>query len=199
MTDATPSPFRALSPLRALRRAILALVAAAALVLLPASWANAHDELVATEPGIDSTVDELPESLTLRYSGELVAEDGTAQIVVTGPDGSELQDGAAVIDGAIVTQDLVADADLQGTVTVQWRVVSGDGHPVSGTYVFGVGEAPSETSVPAGGDEAGAEAASTLVWVAVGIVGVGMIVTLLVVFIARAWRPSAGSRSDSER
>ena len=47
--------------------------------------------------------------------------------------------------------------DITGLVSVHYRVVSEDGHPVEGDYSFTIGETPTLYSVA---DEEGAEAAN---------------------------------------
>ncbi len=166
----------------------------ALMIVLPAQTASAHDELISTDPAIESTIDELPAELTLRFSGELIGDEGTAQVVVTAPDGAELQVGSPVVDGAIVTQALDTTVAVHGTVVVQWRVVSGDGHPISDEFVVGVGEAPTEPSAPASEEEEAADTALTLLAVVIGVVVVGTILTVVVAFIMRR-RHGGGSRA----
>ena len=65
--------------------------------------------------------------------------------------GQYLVDGAPVLVDDTVTQPLVADRPA-GTYTVQWRVTSSDGHPISGTFTFeaatAVAAEPPATSTP---------------------------------------------------
>lgn len=130
--------------------------AAAALVLitgglLAAAPASAHDELVSTDPAADSTLDELPTELTLTFSGELSTDAGATAMQVTDAGGASLADGEPVVQGTTVTLALAGAAS--GTVTVLWKVVSSDGHPISGEYGFTVTAAPptptpTETATP---------------------------------------------------
>lgn len=130
----------------------LALVAALILsfvaLMSPASPAHAHDELLGSDPAADSTVDALPPQLTLTFSGVIAPDTGASQVQVTDAAGTELTDGAPSTQDNVLTQPLSGEAS--GIVTVLWKVVSSDGHPISGEFAFTVAgaSAPTETSTP---------------------------------------------------
>ncbi len=109
--------------------------------------AAAHDALIDSSPAADSTVDTLPEELTLTFSAALIGGDGSTEIVVTDAAGESVTDGPAALDGALVTQPLVAEADA-GEYHVLWKVVSSDGHPTSGEFAFTVTTSTLPTSAP---------------------------------------------------
>lgn len=181
----TPRPFSAAT-------ALLALIVGFALTLV-ASPAFAHDELIGSSPAAGSEVDALPSEITLTFSGVLIDGAGTTQIVVTDASGADLTDGGPTLDGTKVTQPLAASA-APGLVTVVWRVVSSDGHPVSDQFTFTVaggsgaspeasasasspaatssaavaptGTAPSPTE-SASADDAGDGGMSPAVWIAI--------------------------------
>ena len=129
-----------------------ALAAAAAALLLAmggllvAAPASAHDELVSTDPAADTAVDALPAELTLTFSGELAADPGATELQVTDAAGTSLADGDPVVQGTAVTQPLTGEAS--GPITVLWKVVSSDGHPISGQYAFTVSAPPTPTPTP---------------------------------------------------
>ncbi|MCS6711327.1 copper resistance protein CopC [Brachybacterium sp. EF45031] len=109
--------------------------------------ALAHDQLVSSDPADGTTVQESPERITLTYSSEPL--DVGSLVVVTGPDGTELQRGEPTVDGLDATLDLEQPLPA-GTSTVQWRVVSSDGHPIEGTLSVTVdGPTPSATATSA--------------------------------------------------
>jgi copper resistance protein C len=114
------------------------------LVLAGASAAQAHDTLVGTDPADGSTVAEVPDHVTLTF-GEPAQALGT-EVVVHGPNGEALSVGPAQLAGNAVTQD-VAPVRPAGVYTVEWRVTSQDGHPVSGTFTF---TATESVGLPAG-------------------------------------------------
>jgi methionine-rich copper-binding protein CopC len=132
----------------AARAARLALAPVLALGLLAAGAvpASAHSGLVSTDPGDGATIDSAPHQVTLTFN-EAPQSLGT-EIVVLGPDGSQVSDGEAVVADVSVTQPLQADLPA-GAYAIQWRVTSADGHPLSGELSFtatsavGPGAAPS--------------------------------------------------------
>ncbi|WP_091234679.1 copper resistance CopC family protein [Microbacterium sp. 3J1] len=134
-TAARPSPAGPIALAAALLTALLVLVAP-----LPAS---AHDSLIASSPEADSTVDTLPDELTLTFSAKLIDGEGATEVVVTDPSGASATDGAATVDGAIVTQPLV-DGGVAGQYHVIWKIVSSDGHPTSGEFDFTVANASTD-------------------------------------------------------
>jgi methionine-rich copper-binding protein CopC len=123
-------------------RVVLALVVAAALVLLVAPPASAHDSLVSSTPADGQTVEQVPDTIVLEMNEAVVAV-GT-RVVVTGPDG-QVQRGRPQLSKNLVEQAVRADAPA-GRYTVTWRVTSADGHPVSGTFSFTATSAATATS-----------------------------------------------------
>jgi len=140
------------APPRSFRRAITAAAAALLLAaggLLVASPASAHDELVSTDPAADTSLEALPAQLTLTFSGELATDPGATELQVTDASGAVLSDGDPVVEGTVVTQPLSGAAS--GLVTVLWKVVSSDGHPISGDFAFTVTAPPTPTPTATAG------------------------------------------------
>lgn len=136
-------------PTRARRRSaslLTGLLLAAAAVLMTGGPASAHDALIETDPASGATLDALPAQITLAYSAAVLDEAGGNAVTVTDAAGTSLTDGDPTVDQNIVTQRLAGQAS--GTITVTWRVVSSDGHPVSGEYTFVVTGAASPTPTP---------------------------------------------------
>ena len=119
--------------LRAARLRTGAAAIGAGLVLaLAAAPAYAHDELKSSSPADGATLAAPPAQVVLTFE-EAPVELG-AQVVVTGPDGS-VSSGAPRLDGDDVIQDVQPQAPA-GRYTIEWRVTSDDGHPVSGRLSF---------------------------------------------------------------
>lgn len=112
---------------------LLAVLLAMAAVLLPAGRADAHNTLQGTDPADGSTVDAPPAQITLTFDQPAQAL-GT-EVVVLGPDGATVSTGDAQLVDSSVTQALAGDLPA-GAYTVQWRVTSADGHPLSGELAF---------------------------------------------------------------
>lgn len=118
-----------------------AFIAAAAL-FGAASPATAHDELVGVAGELSA--DQSRIDLTLSFNNEVM--DVGAESVVTAADGSDLADGAPVISGRDVTQSIIMPG-FDETITVAWRVVSSDGHPISNVLAFAVIERDGGTEI----------------------------------------------------
>lgn len=122
----------------------LAVVAIAPAFAAPAARAlPMHAQLLGSTPADGSTVETAAE-VVLEFNEE-VNPDFVA-VRVAGPDGAEV-DGAPVVDGRRVTQALRTDL-AAGPHTVTYRVVSADGHPISGSVTFTTTAAPAATAPP---------------------------------------------------
>ncbi len=119
----------------ALTLAVAAALAPAS-VVTPAAWA--HDSLTGSDPGEGEKVASA-EQITLTFSAQPL--DLSAQVRATDSAGTVLFDGEPTIDGTSVIAEF-DQAPAAGDVTVQWRVVSSDGHPIEGTTTFTVTEEP---------------------------------------------------------
>ncbi|GAB3598678.1 copper resistance CopC family protein [Microbacterium tumbae] len=207
----------------ALRRPSAPLVLAAALltaalVLIPAARASAHDSLVSSDPAADSAIETLPEELTLTFSAALIDAPGGTAVVVTDAEGASLTDGPPEINGAIVTQKLRTDGAPAGVYTVLWQVVSSDGHPTEGDFAFTVATgstaspspSPAESEETAPTPEADASAVPTaddpnmtagfslsVPWLIAGAVVLLIAVFLVIVYTARAGRKGRDAGSDT--
>jgi methionine-rich copper-binding protein CopC len=112
-------------------RSITVFVAALVVFLVGPSPADAHAELVSTSPENGARIATAPPSVELTFSEDV----GSSFVAVTAPDGTKVKTSKAHITGVRVTADLAA-SDQRGSYMVAYRVVSADGHPVSGTFTF---------------------------------------------------------------
>lgn len=109
------------------------------LMLVAPTAAQAHDQLVDAAPKEGETVEAGIIDVNLRFSDDVLALGSGNEILVIGPAGEEsvLQNNScAFVDGDQVSTQV--DLDQPGDYTVSWRVVSGDGHPISGIQRFSV-------------------------------------------------------------
>ena len=161
-------------------RLVVTAVAAVALLLGPVGSAAAHDVLAGTTPAQDTTVDTAPAAVSLEFS-DAPQSLGT-DVVVTGPDGRAVSDGVPVIAGSAVTQQLAGGLPA-GTYTVDWRVTSADGHPITGSFAFEVArDAPA--AAPVGGAAASSDASSF----PVVRIAIALIAAVSVVLVVRQLR-----------
>ena len=79
----------------------------------------------------------LPDRVEFVYNENINPSLG-AQVVVAGPDGRNRTIENPTVDGPRVTAPMPADLGT-GEMTVRYRVVSADGHPVAGEITFTVG------------------------------------------------------------
>ena len=143
---------------RAFRVVGVAAVAAAS-ALSTASAAYAHATLEETEPARGTTVKVQPKAIVFHFSERVEMNfsavhvyDATGKIV---DDGRAVHPGGKSSDVSIGLESKVP----QGTYTATYRVISADGHPVSGGFVFSIGKAgaaPAQTVAElAGGSDVG--------------------------------------------
>ncbi|WP_284574388.1 copper resistance protein CopC [Streptomyces sp. 2P-4] len=142
--------------------AVLALVAAvAALLLGGAGPASAHSGLTGSDPADGSVLASPPPHVTLTFTETVGLSADSVRVL--SPDNERVNPRPAHhADGRGNTGRVeLADGLAQGTYTVAWRVVSADGHPISGAFVFSVGR-PSETAAEVPDTAAGDTAAGRL-------------------------------------
>ncbi|MFR9793647.1 copper resistance protein CopC [Streptomyces sp. MB22_4] len=111
---------------------LLALLPAALGVLLPASPAWAHAQLLDSSPAADSVMAKAPTTLTLSFDSPVKQRYTT--VVVTGPDKASYSDGAPRVVNGDVRQDLRPLPT--GRIQVTWQTVAADGAPLQGRYTF---------------------------------------------------------------
>lgn len=100
--------------------------------LLAAAPAAAHAGLTGSTPEDGAVLAAPPAEVRLTFS-EAVRE--PAYVVVTAPDGTR-SPGEAVVEGADAVQELPEGG--AGGWTIAYRVVSADGHPITGELSFTV-------------------------------------------------------------
>ena len=114
---------------------LLAALATAALsVVVTAPVATAHAELESTTPKQGSTVQRLPQQVTLTFSEPIRTP---AFVEVTAPGSANVASGDVQVRDDVLTQQL-GDAAGGGAYSLSYRVTSADGHPISGTVRFTV-------------------------------------------------------------
>ena len=202
-----------LSRRASVRPAALAALFAALLAALLAlgAPAQAHDTLLESDPADGATLETSPEAITLTFSADIL--DVSPLVRITDESGEQLAEITPSVDGPVATATLEEPLPA-GTSTVQWRVVSSDGHPIEGTFEVTVEQdaaaeetteapaeesspaeesAPAETTAPAEeGEQATAEAAEeesgssmTPLLIVLGVAVVGAVVAVLLIMRRR--------------
>jgi methionine-rich copper-binding protein CopC len=99
--------------------------------------ASAHDELIASTPANSEALQVAPTKVTLQYSDSVL----TIGAVVRVSDSADTTwtTGEPTFNGTTVTAPLAPNMP-NGVYKILWRVVSTDGHPISGIVPFTIGE-----------------------------------------------------------
>lgn len=154
------------------------LLAALATLLLVAGFAGAawaHAALVSVEPPSGSTLAAAPKAVELRFSETVTP--GAIRLI----DGAGRARDDARVSASGETISVAMPADLPaGTAVVSYRVISQDGHPVTGSVIFSIGT-PTATKPPAAVDSG----LNALIWLARVGLYIGLFVGVGGVFFAR--------------
>jgi methionine-rich copper-binding protein CopC len=148
------------------RRLLLSIILAGLAVIGLATPAFAHDVLTGSTPADGASVAVGPSEVTLTFNAPV--QFGANRLTVTGPDGKQWQRTYnATVNGDSVTTS-VAPLGPAGEYTVGYRIISADGHPVSGEVTFtltkaGTGTPPTQT-VTGNGPSTAAAPAGPPVW-----------------------------------
>lgn len=125
--------------------ATLLLVGVVALSLAVAPTpASAHAQLLTATPESGEVLAASPAEVGLTFNEDLL--DLGTQVLVVDAETTDHAAGPAAVDGDTVT---AAVGDLPaGHYQVRWRVISADGHPISGAVPFTVGDVPDDAPSP---------------------------------------------------
>ncbi|HUH52818.1 MAG TPA: copper resistance CopC family protein [Microbacteriaceae bacterium] len=103
-----------------------------------ASAALAHDVLVDQVPNDKAVLETAPEQITLTFNNSLIdIGEGATVMNVLDSAGNLVVGDAPTITGMDAVQEMPELED--GAYHLVWRVVSSDGHPISGTSTFAIG------------------------------------------------------------
>ena len=129
-------------------RLVAALVLAVGLAVTAvagAGAASAHATRIASDPVENAELTEAPQRVSATFNEALQPE--FAAMTVVGPDGNLWSTGEPQVDGAVISVG-VRPLGPTGTYTVNYRVTSADGHPVSGSWSFRLTAAGTGTPGP---------------------------------------------------
>ena len=121
-------------------RAIVVSLVALACWMTGSGIAGAHTALTNSDPAKDATLTAPPTAITLTFSEDL--NPAFANVVLNSADGRNWISAPPRVDGPKLNASVRADLPGNGVYTVAYRVVSADGHPVSGSFAFTVAGAP---------------------------------------------------------
>lgn len=120
--------------------------------LVGAGSAAAHNTLVSADPADGARLAAGPERITLTFDQPV--NTGFTTVTVTGPDRTNWRVGQPTVSGNTVTTP-VDPLGPAGEYLIGYRIVSADGHPVSGSVSFRLTTAGTGTPAPPASDDAG--------------------------------------------
>ena len=132
-------------------RAIVLAVLCGLALLMSAGQALAHTRLLGSDPADGATLPSAPQRVSLRFNEAMPADFST--VTVRGPDGAAWQTGPVTADGTTLAVAL-RPLGPAGRYEIGYRVISDDGHPVTGAVAFvlaapGPGAASAAATAPA--------------------------------------------------
>jgi copper resistance protein C len=146
--------------IRSFRLAFIA-VLVAAMALAGAPVASAHAARIATDPAENAALAKAPPRVSATFNEQLQPE--FAAMTVVGPDGNLWSNGDPQVQGAVIAVG-VRPLGPSGTYTVNYRVTSADGHPVSGSWSFRLTVAATGSPGPSAAKPADTSGCGIPVW-----------------------------------
>lgn len=120
--------------MHSIMRLFVTCVATLAFVALGSGTAGAHTAMTASDPAEGSTQVTAPTRITLTFSEDINTT--FANVVLNDAGGRNWLANSPQVQGPQLSVTLVQDPIPNGVYTVGYRVLSADGHPVSGSYTF---------------------------------------------------------------
>ena len=133
----------------------------AAMALAGAGIASAHAVRIATDPAADAELATGPQRVSATFNEKLQPQ--FAAMTVVGPDGNLWSTGDPQVEGAVISIG-VRPLGPAGRYTVNYRVTSADGHPVSGSWSFRLTTASTGTPGPPAAKQANTYGGGIPVW-----------------------------------
>lgn len=163
--------------------ALVVSLMAAFVVLAGVGTASAHADFVSSDPADGAILSTPPAQMTLTFSEDLLA--GANTVSITDKTGAVVATESVEPQGPSIVMPWPSAAS-GGTYQVAYRVVSADGHPITGAVVITVGRSSPEP-MPAAAEDAEPESGLVANALIVGIVVLvlALIVTVIVVMVRR--------------
>jgi methionine-rich copper-binding protein CopC len=171
---------------RHLLRAIGASAAAIGLVVLTAVSGQAHSKLVTSSPANGAVLQAAPAAVVFTFDEALLP--GVDTISINDEAGQNVSSTAVDPRGNTISSSWPAGLPA-GTYQVAYRIVSGDGHPVTGaiTFSYGVpGSTPLAGVAPADAPTSGLAASALLTIAVIAVLAVAGAVIVVRVRRGRA-------------
>lgn len=120
-------------------RKVAPVLLSAVLIILMLPSAQAHSKLVSSTPAQSSILNTFPRTISLTFNEKLLVLKGQSPNVISvlTPSEKELAQAKTQIVGNTISITM-KKLSTSGRFKVIYRVVSADGHPISGEYFFTV-------------------------------------------------------------
>lgn len=163
----------------------------------PGAWA--HDVLISSDPADGATLAAPPTSVSFTFDEPV--QNFQPVVSLIGPDGQQYRSGSAEVNGSVVSSAVAPGP--AGAWIAAYRVVSGDGHPVTGQIRFTVatGSSPGggqsttstvpPTSPPPQAAATGGSGLPAWAWIGLAVLA-ALVVTAAVILPRRARRQAGG-------
>ena len=120
-------------------RAIVSLLALAALPLCGGEAAYAHAQLSRATPAVGGSVDTAPTEVALNFSEKL--ENTFSTVIVRDAMGKRVDKGDAHVDKTDRTlMKVPLESLMPGIYIVEWKALTADTHRTEGAFIFRVGQ-----------------------------------------------------------
>jgi methionine-rich copper-binding protein CopC len=188
-----------------LRRCAVSLLVAMVTLVAVAPSAFAHTELSSSDPAEGAALPAAPTQIRLTFEESVTLP--ADPLNVSGPEGVTWALGPVTVSGAVVTAPVVRASGPSGQYTINYRILSTDGDPASGTVRFSLtapatttttttttsqpaatSPAPAPTTSPAAGPAEDSGGIPVWVWFAGAVV-----LVILILGVAVRSRGSSGS------
>jgi copper transport protein len=124
-------------PSRIARQLVAALAILVGVLALGTTAASAHATLESSTPADGQSVPTSPSELRITFSEAVTTISGGLSVL--NADGKTVDTGNSEIVGGRTLVAPISETLSDGTYVATYRVLSADGHPVSGSILFGVG------------------------------------------------------------
>jgi len=125
-----------------MKRLALMFAVVAGLLTLWSAPALAHNSLVESAPAKDARLAAPPAEVKLRFLSNV---DKGAKLMVTDATGASAI-GTVTVEGKFLSAPFIATAP--GTYTISYELASSDGHPIKGSFGFGIDAPPTPSALP---------------------------------------------------
>ncbi len=121
-----------------------------AILLFPIN-ASAHSGLLSANPAANVEITTMPAEIELTFTEELmtIGEESVNTISLIDPNGAQIALEKIQVEGALLTAMIPESEYASGSYTVNYKIVSADGHKLSESYSFSLNApVPVVTSIP---------------------------------------------------